>query len=341
MRWHEITIHTTEEAIEMTANFMHESGAGGVSIEESGTLAKVRDTTYGELYDQPLNDIPEGRAVIKGYFEVGMDAEALKVSLGTAVSSLVDYDIDPGEPVVEVREVDDADWADAWKQYFKPVRITERLTIKPSWEEYTAGPGEIILDLDPGMAFGTGTHATTSLCLKALERRLQTGDEVIDVGTGSGILAIAAAKLGASAILALDLDPVAVTVAEENVRHGGLGDQIQVRRSDLLGVLQGGNGADGGNSTDKANSGNGLNIHLPVRLVVANILAEIILLFVPDVYEALEPGGLYITSGIIERKEPEVTAALMAAGFTILAIDRDQDWVAITAQKGTVRHGIK
>ena len=326
MRWHEITIHTTEEAIEMTANFMHEAGAGGVSIEESGSLNKVRDTTYGELYDQPLNDIPEGRAVIKGYFEVGMDAEALKASLGAAVSALVDYDIDPGEPVVEVKEVDDADWADAWKQYFKPVRVTERLTIKPSWEEYTAGPGEIILDLDPGMAFGTGTHATTSLCLKALEQRLQPGDEVIDVGTGSGILAIAAAKLGASAILALDLDPVAVTVAEENVQHGGLGAQIQVRRSDLLGVLQ---------------SGNGLNIHLPVRLVVANILAEIILLFVPDVYEALEPGGLYITSGIIERKEPEVTAALTAAGFTVLAVDRDQDWVAITAQKGTVRHGTK
>lgn len=326
MRWHEITIHTTEEAIEMTANFMHEAGAGGVSIEESGTLAKVRDTTYGELYDQPLNDIPEGRAVIKGYFEAGMDPEMLTATLGSAVSSLVDYGIDPGDPVVEAREVDDADWADAWKQYFKPVRITERLTIKPSWEEYTAGPGEIILDLDPGMAFGTGTHATTSLCLKALEKRLMPGDEVIDVGTGSGILAIAAAKLGASAILALDLDPVAVTVAEENVQHGGLTGQIQVRRSDLLGVLR---------SDD---TGSALNVKLPVRLVVANILAEIILLFVPDIYEALTPGGLYITSGIIERKEPEVVAALTAAGFTILAIDRDQDWVAITAQKGNGAH---
>ncbi|MBC8080207.1 MAG: 50S ribosomal protein L11 methyltransferase, partial [Gorillibacterium sp.] len=261
MRWHEITISTTEEAIEMTANFMHELGAGGVSIEESGTLNKVRDTTYGELYDQPLNDIPEGQAVIKGYFEAGMDPEDLVRSLTTAVLGLKAFDIDPGNPVVEAKEVDDSDWADAWKQYFKPIRITERLTIKPSWEDYTPQAGEIILDLDPGMAFGTGTHATTSLCLKSIEKQIRPGDEIIDVGTGSGVLAIAAVKLGAKSVLALDLDPVAVTVAKENVERNGLSAQINVQLSDLLGVLQ------------QNNDQHTLGITLPVRVVVANILA--------------------------------------------------------------------
>ncbi|APO46957.1 ribosomal protein L11 methyltransferase [Paenibacillus xylanexedens] len=321
MLWHELTIHTTEEAVEMISNFLHEAGAGGVSIEESGTLNKKRDTTYGELYDVPLNDIPEGFAVIKGYFSEGTDMVVLQSEVHPRIEELSDFGIDTGEVRYETRTVDEDDWATAWKQYFKPVRVSERLTIKPTWEEYTPeSPNEKIIELDPGMAFGTGTHPTTSLCLRTLETVIQGGEEVIDVGTGSGILAIGAIKLGAKHVLALDLDPVAVISARENVELNGLEQQITVKESDLLSVL---------GSQDPA-----LGVQLPVKVVVANILAEIILLFVDDVYNALESGGTYIVSGIWKNKEQVVHDALVASGFEVSAIHRDEDWLAFVARKG-------
>ncbi|NHN30953.1 50S ribosomal protein L11 methyltransferase [Paenibacillus agricola] len=325
MRWHEVTVHTTEEAIEMISNFIHELGAGGVSIEESGTLNKERDTTFGELYDRPLNDIPEGRAVIQGYFSKDVDMVDIMDKLKESVLELSEY-VETGSPTFELKEVDDEDWADAWKQYFKPVRISERLTIKPTWEDYTASPGELIIELDPGMAFGTGTHATTSLCLQALETVIQAGDDVIDVGTGSGILAIAAAKLGARHVLALDLDPVAVDSANENTVLNGLSESITIKQSDLLQVLQEGVAEAGTGST-------ALNVRLPVQVVVANILAEIILLFVQEVYDVLETGGAYVVSGVISSKGELVEQGLTAVGFTVVERYEDQAWVVIIARK--------
>lgn len=320
MLWHELTIHTTEEAVEMISNFLHEAGAGGVSIEESGTLNKKRDTTYGELYESPLNDIPEGFAVIKGYFSEGTDMEVLQLEVSPRIEQLSEFDIQTGEVRFETRTVDENDWANAWKQYFKPVRVSERLTIKPTWEEYTPeSPNEKIIELDPGMAFGTGTHPTTSLCLRTLESVIQGGEEVIDVGTGSGILAIGAIHLGAKHVLALDLDPVAVISAKENVELNGLEQQITVKESDLLSVL---------GSQDPA-----LGVKLPVKVIVANILAEVIMMFVDDVYHALESGGVYITSGIWKNKEQVVHDALVASGFEISSVHRDEDWIAFVARK--------
>ncbi|KQY87390.1 ribosomal protein L11 methyltransferase [Paenibacillus sp. Root52] len=320
MLWHELTIHTTEEAVEMISNFLHEAGAGGVSIEESGTLNKKRDAPYGEWYEFPLNDIPEGFAEIKGYFSEDTDMEALQAEVRPRIEQLAEFDINVGDVRYETRTVDENDWADAWKKYFKPVRVSERLTIKPTWEEYTPeSPDEKIIELDPGMAFGTGTHPTTSLCLRTLETVIQGGEEVIDVGTGSGILAIGAVQLGAKHVLALDLDPVAVSSAKENAHLNGLDDRITVKESDLLSVL---------GSEDPT-----LGVKLPVKIIVANILAEIIMLFVDDVYNALESGGVYIASGIWKNKEQLVHDGLIAAGFEISAIHRDEDWLAYVARK--------
>ncbi|MFB5677251.1 50S ribosomal protein L11 methyltransferase [Paenibacillus terreus] len=321
MLWHELTIHTTEEAVEMISNFLHEAGAGGVSIEESGTLNKERDTSYGQWYERPLNDIPEGRAVIKGYFNEETDLNEIQQELEPRIEQLKTFDIDPGGYSFEQRTVNEEDWADAWKQYFKPQRVSERLTIKPTWEDYEpTSAAEQIIELDPGMAFGTGTHPTTSLCLRTLESVIQGGEEVIDVGTGSGILAIGAIKLGAKHVLALDLDPVAVSSALANTQLNGLEQQITVKESDLLSVLDGNDPS--------------LGVKLPVKVVVANILAEIILLFIEDVYKALEPGGIYIASGIWKNKEQVVEEALTAAGFTIQDKHRDEDWIAFVARKG-------
>lgn len=316
MRWHEVTLHTTEEAAEVIAHHFHEQGAGGVSIEESGTLNKQRDTSLGQWYEKPLNDIPEGQAVVKGYFSELVELDAALDALKSAFAELPRFGFDPGPGEWEVREVDEEDWATAWKQYYKPVHISPGIVIKPTWEPYEAQPGERIIEMDPGMAFGTGTHATTALCLRTLEGVIQPGDHVIDVGTGSGILAIAAAKLGASKVLAVDLDPVAISSAGENVRLNGLEDAIEVKLSDLLGVIKSG-------KTDKE----------PVRVVVANILAEIILTFIEDVHEILHPGGLYVASGIITQKEADVRAGLEGAGFELLERHEENDWVALVARK--------
>lgn len=321
MKWKELTIHTTEEAVEMITNFLHEAGAGGVTIEEHVDNDKPRDTSLGQWFEIPPNDIPEGEAKILGYFPEGIPLEEVTEQIKERIEELREFNIDPGQPVYSVREVDEDDWANNWKQYFKPLRVSERLTIKPTWENYTPQTEqEQIIELDPGMAFGTGTHPTTSLCLRTLEGVIQEGDEVIDVGTGSGILAIGACRLGASKVLALDLDPVAVSSAMENTRLNGLEAQIQVVESDLLSVLKQGEGSD-------------LSIKLPVRVVVANILAEIILLFIEDVYEALQPGGIYIASGIYKNKEQAVAESLLAAGFEITQTAREEDWVAFVARK--------
>lgn len=323
MKWYEITIVTTEVATEMISNFLHENGAGGVSIEESENMNKPRNTTYGVWYDRPLNDIPEGVAIIKGYFNEETNMDELIVNIKPRVEQLREFGIDPGQVEYSYVEVDDDNWATAWKDYFHPIRITDRITIKPTWETYDANEDELIIELDPGMAFGTGTHPTTSLCLKTLEQVIKGGEDMIDVGTGSGVLAIGAVKLGVKQVLALDLDPVAVSSATENVALNQLDKQIEVALSDLLGVLQ-------GNAELKP------NVQPPVDLVVANILAEIILLFIDDVYAALKPGGLYIASGIWKNKEEVVEQGLLASGFEIVEKNRDEDWLAFVARKPEV-----
>lgn len=321
MIWKEITIHTTEEAVEMISNFMHEAGAGGVTIEEHVDNSKPRDTSLGQWFEIPPNDIPEGEAKISGYFPEGTDIEAVITEIKERTEELKEFNIDPGQAAITVRDVSEDDWANNWKQYFKPLRVSKRLTIKPTWEQYTPEtPEEKIIELDPGMAFGTGTHPTTSLCLRTLEGVIHEGDEVIDVGTGSGILAIGACQLGASRVLALDLDPVAVSSAKENTKLNRLEERIEVVESDLLSVL-------------KNNGDSNVSVTLPVRVVVANILAEIILLFIEDVYQALQPGGYYIASGIYKNKEQAVEEALLAAGFEIVNTAREEDWVAFVARK--------
>lgn len=328
MLWHEVTVLASEPSQEMVSHYLYECGAAGVSIEESWDPDKPRDTSLGQWYDRPLNHIRPGYAEIKGYFAFDTDVEQVVAQMREALASLPEYGYDAGDYAISVAQVDDEDWADAWKKYFKPLQISGRLTIKPSWEDYTPREGEIVIELDPGMAFGTGTHPTTALCLRTLESVIRGGETVIDVGTGSGILAIGAAKLGAARVLALDLDPVAVSSASQNVALSGLSDVIEVRKSDLLGILKEREhaGQDGENAL-------ALKVQPPVDLVVANILAEIILQFTEDVMQVLKPGGIYIASGIYKNKEEAVAAGLREAGFTIMDRAREADWIAFVARK--------
>ncbi|KMM37621.1 50S ribosomal protein L11 methyltransferase [Guptibacillus hwajinpoensis] len=311
MKWSEISIHTTNEAIEAVSNILHEAGASGVVIEDPMDLVKAWDTTFGEVYQLNPDDYPEEGVILKAYMPVNSFLGETVEQIKEAINGLLVYDIDLGHNTVQISEVNEEEWATAWKKYYKPVKISERITITPTWEEYTpVNTDEIIIELDPGMAFGTGTHPTTVLCVQALEKIIQPGQRVIDVGTGSGVLSIAAASLGADSVDALDLDEVAVKSARLNTKLNKVHSKIQVSQNNLLD-----------------------NIQEQYDVVVANLLSEIIIRFTDDVAKVLKPGGAFITSGIITAKKDEVKQSIIDQGLEIEETLQMEDWVAFIARK--------
>ena len=311
MKWSEISIHTTNEAVEPISNILHEAGASGVVIEDPAELTKVRDQLFGEIYDLNPNDYPADGIIIKAYMPLtSFSGEALD-TIQQKITGLLQYNIDLGRNIVTTSEVKDEDWETAWKQYYHPVKISETFTIVPTWEDYKpVHSDELILELDPGMAFGTGTHPTTVMCIQALEKVVKDGDFVIDVGTGSGVLSIAAALLGAEQVTALDLDDVAVSAAKINVELNSVSNRVTVKHNDLLNEVKG-----------------------EADIVVANILAEVIVRLAPAASETVKSGGLFITSGIIQQKKEEVKAALIDAGFVIEETLDMENWTAFIARR--------
>jgi ribosomal protein L11 methyltransferase len=311
MKWSEISILTTNEAIEPISNILHESGASGVVIEDPAELIKEREDMFGEIYQLNPDDYPSEGVLVKAYLPVNSFLGETVDEIKQGISNLVTYDIDIGENKVEISEVNEEEWATAWKKYYHPVKISDKFTIVPTWEDYTpVHSDELIIELDPGMAFGTGTHPTTVMCIQALERIVKKHDTVIDVGTGSGVLSIAAAQLAADNVRAYDLDEVAVRSARLNVKLNKVQQTVTVDANNLLNDVSG-----------------------QADVIVANILAEIILRFTLDAFELVKPGGFFITSGIIQPKKQEVRDALESAGFIIEEIMVMEDWVAIIAKK--------
>ncbi len=311
MKWTELSILTTNEAVEAVSNILHEAGASGVVIEDSKELTKERIDQFGEIYALNPDDFPKNGVVVKAYLSATSFLAETVEEIKLAIANLVNFDINIGENILTLCEVDEEDWATAWKQYYHPVKISERFTIVPTWEEYVpVSTDELIIELDPGMAFGTGTHPTTVMCLQALEKVVSTGDTVIDVGTGSGVLSIGAAMLGAEKVHALDLDEVAVTAARENVALNKVDDVVEVFHGNLLDTVK-----------------------EPADVVVANILAEIIVTFTDDAFSIVKPGGVYVTSGIIGAKKDDVKEALEKSGFAIEEVLMMEDWVAIVARR--------
>ncbi|HAQ07044.1 MAG TPA: 50S ribosomal protein L11 methyltransferase [Bacillus bacterium] len=311
MKWSEISILTTNEAVEPISNILHEAGASGVVIEDPVELSKEREDQFGEIYQLNPDDYPEEGVVIKAYLPVNSFLGETVDEIKEAINNLITYNIDIGKNTVSISEVNEEEWATAWKKYYNPVKISEKFTIVPTWEDYTpVHTDELIIELDPGMAFGTGTHPTTVMCIQALERTVKADDYVIDVGTGSGVLSIAAAKLGAGQVMALDLDDVAVQVAKENIKLNQAQEIASVSQNNLLDGVEG--GAD---------------------IVVANILAEVILRFADNAGRIVKKGGFFITSGIIQQKKEVVKDAVINAGFDIEEIIAMEDWVAIIAKK--------
>ena len=311
MKWSELCIHTTNEAVEPISNILHEAGASGVVIEDPLELVRERENVFGEIYQLDPNDFPDEGVIVKAYLPVNSFLGETVDGIKELINNLVEYDIDLGVNKVTISEVNEEEWATAWKKYYHPVKISEQITIVPTWEEYTpVSSDEKIIELDPGMAFGTGTHPTTILCIQALEKHVKQGMNVIDVGTGSGVLTIAAAKYGAKEILALDLDEVAVNSAKINCKLNKVHDQVTIKQNDLL-----------------------KGVEFEADIIVANILAEVIVRFTDDVERLLKPGGLFISSGIIKQKRAEVEEAIVNSGLVIEEVMTMEDWVSVTARK--------
>ena len=304
--WSEIKLEVPKERGELVAEIFQEEGAGGVIYEDPEILSErpFQDDEY--LGDEAQALIPR-RFGLKVYFPVddrlGERIERVKQRIGQILESV---------PEFELRQVQEEDWAEAWKTYFKPEHIGS-VVIKPSWESYQPVSGEIVVELDPGMAFGTGTHPTTRLCLSLLQEQAPGRNNMLDVGTGSGILAVTAAKLGVGRIVASDIDSLAVKVATENVQRNGVCDQVRVVEGDLL----------------------RLKLNTPFELVVANIITNAILKLLPDLSGVLAPNGRFLASGIIDERFPEVEAALRGLGFMLVKTVTAEGWTALVAQRSS------
>ena len=314
MKWNEVKIETASEAVEAVANILMEAGASGVAIEDSLDVENFKSDPYGEiLTKEDFTTIEEG-AIVMAYFPETIFLPEILPFIKERVTKLPEFGLAIGKNIVTVSEVEESNWATAWKKYYHPVRITRLLTVVPSWESYqTSDPLEKIITLDPGMAFGTGTHPTTSLTLQALESTLRGGETLLDVGTGSGVLSIAAKHLGAKEVYAYDLDEVAVRSAKENMDLNEVAKDVHVSANDLL-----------------------KGIEIESDVIVANILADIILLMIPDAWRLLKQTGTLIVSGIIEEKKEMVLTAMEEQGFVIDQVFQQKDWYAIMLKKPEV-----
>lgn len=311
LNWIELAIHTTNEALEPVTNILNELGANGVVIEDPADLTREKRDVFGEIYELDETKYPKEGIVIKSYFlENDIWPETLE-TIRLRINELKQYKINLGKNNLTTQIVKEEDWENEWKKYFKPMKVTERITIVPIWEDYKKTTAEeIIITIDPGMAFGTGTHPTTILSLQALEKVITPNDLVIDVGVGSGILSIASILLGAKHVYGYDLDEVAVRSSEQNREFNQLEKEITIKQNDLL-----------------------KNVEKKVNIIVSNILADILLRLVDDAWNNLEDDGYFITSGIIEAKQQLIIDKLLDTGFNVVQVNQFENWVSIIAQK--------
>ena len=329
MKYTELIITAKRDEAEPVQAALLEAGFDSMQIDDPMDAVDIAE--HRELYKYDYINEEIARAAeeaeagadaitITLYFE---DDEEGQQKLDEAKALLDSLKADPGTDVAYETAAtgDDSEWLYKWQEHFRPTKVGERIVVKPGWEDYEAADGELVIEMDPGMAFGSGLHETTSMCIKALEKDLGDGSEraydpsrypikVLDVGTGTGILAMAAVLLGADEALGIDIDDEAVRVANENIAKNGLGGRISIMRGNLM-----------------------EGIDYEPDIIVANLMADLVVMLSPAAAAQLRPGGLYITSGILDIKEEVVKKAIEDAGFDIIEVLADGEWRAIVASR--------
>ncbi len=311
MDWLELTIHTTTMGADLVSDVLMNAGAEGTQVEDRyDVLSSRKEDGMWDMIDEDVLSHMAEDVLVKAFFPMTSNAAELLPGLSEKMKELLSMQLgfDIGSLNIDTEQVKDEDWAENWKKYYKPMKAGKRLVIKPSWEKYDAAPSDLVIEIDPGMAFGTGSHETTSMCLATLEDVITPGCTCIDVGTGSGILGLAAAKLGASDVLAIDLDADAVKTAKENVIKNGLADTVRVVHGDLL------------EKQDEV-----------ADVIVANIIADVICYLAGPVRSHLKKNGTFICSGILDSREEDVMNALTVHGYTLRKRIQKGDWVCLVA----------
>ncbi len=310
MNYKEITIYTVTAGIEILSGYLTEQGVRGVLVEDAADFNDfLEDTTiHWDYIEDDLMRLKEVETNLKFYLPDNAQGYEMFRQISASLENLRAENpaVDLGRLAIETAEVDEEDWSTAWKKYYHPTKIGKKLIVVPCWEEYALQEGEVQITLDPGMAFGTGTHETTRLCMQLLEDCVSSDTRLLDIGTGSGILAITALLLGARSAVGVDIDELAVKVAQENADLNGVGGRIELACGDLTEKVQG-----------------------TYDVICANIVADVIIRLSKDATRFMHPGSILLVSGIIEERCEEVRDALTAAGLHAAEIRTENGWAAI------------
>lgn len=321
MNWLEVTIYASKMGLEVLTGVLLQLGITGFVVQDPDDFEEFLKGwgTQWDYMDEEVEKLKDSKRSLTVYFPDNLQGREMFVELKNTLSQLkgADKDKSYGELTLEFGNVNEEDWADNWKKYFKPFEVGERFLIKPSWEEITTETNRIILEIDPNSSFGTGQHYTTQLCIEALEEHVTKDSRVLDMGCGSGILSIAAILLGGSYVTAVDIDENSVNIAGENFKKNHIpGEMFEtycgnvIQDEELVQKL----------------------LKSEYDIVVANIVADVIMMMKELLKKFVRPGGLLIASGIIGERAKEVEESLQASGFLIEHVSEKNDWVAITAR---------
>ncbi len=312
MDWTEISIKTSQEGADIAAQAFYEVGITGLVIEDPDELSQLsKEEFFWDYIDESMVGTSDGTVVIKAYLSsdssLGEKLSLIKDKINWLKNR--DLGVDLGSLDIELASVREEDWSNTWKKYYKPMKVSDRIVIKPSWETYNKKKGQVILTLDPGMAFGTGTHETTMLCMQAIDQYIRPDHSLIDIGCGTGVLSIGALLLGAKAATAIDLDGNAVEIARKNAQINKVLDRMTLVHGNLLDEIEG--------SYD---------------IVVANIIADVIIELSQYVTNYIKAGGLFISSGIIHERLDEVIEQIESVGLILEKVEKMGEWAMVVSR---------